>query len=70
LHPTHGHYGNALLTRHPILGHRRLDLSDAGHEPRGALDATIACGGGVSLRVLATHLGLRPTSGGIRCACC
>ena len=61
MHPTHGHYGNALLSRHPILGHRRLDLSVPGHEPRGALDATIACGNGLSLRVLATHLGLRPT---------
>ena len=60
-HPTHGHYGNAVLSRHPIVGHRRLDLSVPGHEPRGALDATIACGDGVTLRVLATHLGLRPT---------
>jgi len=60
-HPTHGHYGNALLSRLPITGHRRLDLSVAGHEPRGALDATVDCGEGVALRVLATHLGLRPT---------
>jgi endonuclease/exonuclease/phosphatase family metal-dependent hydrolase len=61
IHPTHGHFGNALLCRHPILGHRRLDLSVAGREPRGALDATIGFGGGVSLRVIATHLGLYPT---------
>jgi endonuclease/exonuclease/phosphatase family metal-dependent hydrolase len=61
MHPTHGRYGNALLSRHPIVAHRRLDLSVPGHEPRGALDATIACGEGVSLRVMATHLGLRPT---------
>ena len=61
MHPTHGRYGNALLSRHSIVAHRRLDLSVPGHEPRGALDATIACGEGVTLRVMATHLGLRPT---------
>jgi len=61
LHPRHGHYGNALLSRFPIIGHRCLDLSVPGHEPRGALDATIDCGDGVTLRVLATHLGLWPT---------
>jgi len=61
VHPTHGHYGNAVLSRLPIARHRKLDLSVAGYEPRGALDATIDCGGGVSVRILATHLGLRPT---------
>jgi endonuclease/exonuclease/phosphatase family metal-dependent hydrolase len=60
-HPTHGHYGNALLTRLPVTAHRRLDLSVPGHEPRGALDAMVDCGSGISLRVIATHLGLRPT---------
>src|SRR4051794_17991091 len=60
-HPTHGHYGNAVLSRLPIVSHRCLDLSVAGHEPRGALDASIDCGDGVGLRLLATHLGLRPT---------
>src|SRR6185369_5665175 len=59
-HPTHGHYGNALLSRHPVVSHRLLDLSVPGHEPRGALDTVIACGHGVTLRLLATHLGLRP----------
>ena len=59
-HPTHGHYGNAVLSRHPVVSHRSLDLSVPGHEPRGALDAVIACGDGVTLRLLATHLGLRP----------
>jgi endonuclease/exonuclease/phosphatase family metal-dependent hydrolase len=60
-HPTHGHFGNAVLSRLPIVAHRCLDLSVAGREPRGALDATIDCGDGVGLRVLATHLGLLPT---------
>ncbi len=51
-------YGNAVLTRLPLLAVRRLDLSVAGREPRGALDVEVALGGG-RLRVLATHLGLR-----------
>lgn len=55
---THGDYGNALLTRHPILSVRQLDLAVWGREPRGALDVVIDCG--YKLRVLATHLGLRP----------
>jgi endonuclease/exonuclease/phosphatase family metal-dependent hydrolase len=52
-----GAYGNALLTSLPIRDVRRLDLSVAGYEPRGALDVTLeACSG--RLRVVATHLGL------------
>ena len=59
-HPVHGHYGNAVLSRLPVVASRCLDLSVPGHEPRGALDATIACGHGTSVRLIATHLGLRP----------
>ena len=59
-HPTHGEYGNAVLSRHPVVSHRCLDLSVPGHEPRGALDVVVHCGSGVTLRILATHLGLRP----------
>jgi endonuclease/exonuclease/phosphatase family metal-dependent hydrolase len=54
-----GNYGNALLTRLPVLELQRLDLSVPGREPRGALDATLAARG-ATLRVIATHLGLRP----------
>lgn len=56
--PLHGEYGNAVLTRHRIVSQRQLDLGVAGREPRGALDVVIDCGQPV--RVLATHLGLRP----------
>ena len=56
--PSHGDYGNALLTRHPVISVRQLDLAVWGREPRGALDVLIDCG--YPLRVLATHLGLRP----------
>jgi endonuclease/exonuclease/phosphatase family metal-dependent hydrolase len=52
-------YGNALLTRLPVRQVRRLDLSVPGWEPRGALDVVLGVGPR-PLRVLATHLGLRP----------
>lgn len=51
-------FGNALLTRHPIIEVHRIDLSMERREPRGALAATIDVDG-VRLHVLATHLGLR-----------
>lgn len=54
-----GTFGNALLTRAPVLDLHRLDLSVPGREPRGALDALLETPGG-PFRVLATHLGLRP----------
>ena len=50
-----GHFGNALLTRLPVLAVRRIDLSVRQFEPRGAIDAEL---GGCGLRVVATHLGL------------
>ncbi|KPC54723.1 endonuclease/exonuclease/phosphatase family protein [Amantichitinum ursilacus] len=55
----HRRYGNAVLTRHPIRAVRNVDLSFGSSEPRGALDADIECHGHL-LRVVATHLGLRP----------
>lgn len=52
-------YGNAVLSRWPILSVRAIDLSFGSREPRGALDADVECDGDL-LRVVATHLGLRP----------
>jgi endonuclease/exonuclease/phosphatase family metal-dependent hydrolase len=52
-------YGNAVLSRYPILSVRSIDLSFGSREPRGALDADVDCHGNM-LRVIATHLGLRP----------
>jgi endonuclease/exonuclease/phosphatase family metal-dependent hydrolase len=52
-------YGNALLSRYPVRSIERLDLSVASHEPRGAIDVVLDAGA-THLRVLATHLGLRP----------
>jgi endonuclease/exonuclease/phosphatase family metal-dependent hydrolase len=55
-----GAYGNALLLRGRLIDVEQIDLSLPGREPRGALDARLECRG-VGLRVLATHLGLRPS---------
>ena len=51
-------FGNAVISRYPIVATRAIDLSFGKHEPRGALDADISCHGH-PLRVIATHLGLR-----------
>jgi endonuclease/exonuclease/phosphatase family metal-dependent hydrolase len=51
-------FGNALLTRHPIVEVHRIDLSVERREPRGALAATVEVGGAM-VHVLAAHLGLR-----------
>jgi endonuclease/exonuclease/phosphatase family metal-dependent hydrolase len=55
-----GHYGNALLTRLPIVDVRKLDLTVYRREPRGALDVRLDAGD-ATLRVIATHLGLLPS---------
>lgn len=52
-----GEYGNALLTRLPILSVQRLDLSYPWFEPRGALDVRLDARG-CMVRIIATHLGL------------
>lgn len=54
-----GDYGNGLLTRYPTANTQRIDLSVPHREPRGAIDTEIDIGG-TRLRVIATHLGLRP----------
>lgn len=54
-----GHYGNALLTRRPILAVRRHELSFGNREPRGALEVELDVAGRM-VRVFVTHLGLRP----------
>lgn len=51
-------YGNAILTRLPILSSRNHDITVHPFEPRGALEAEIDAWGR-PVRVLNTHLGLR-----------
>jgi endonuclease/exonuclease/phosphatase family metal-dependent hydrolase len=54
-----GHYGNALLTRRPLLDVRHVDLTVYRREPRAAIDVDLDGGAG-PVRVIATHLGLLP----------
>lgn len=53
-----GTFGNALLSRWPILDLVEHGLTVGNREPRGAIDATIGRDAR-ELRVIATHLGLR-----------
>ena len=53
------HVGNALLTRRKVLAVRHHDWSWPGHEPRAALDVDLEAGG-ETVRVIVTHLGLKP----------
>jgi endonuclease/exonuclease/phosphatase family metal-dependent hydrolase len=52
-------YGNALLSRFPVRAVKRIDLTIGTHEPRGALDVLVEVAQG-PLRIVSTHLGLRP----------
>jgi len=54
-----GEYGNAVLTSLPVRSMRRIDISQGGHEPRGALQVVLDHLGH-SFQFLATHLGLWP----------
>jgi endonuclease/exonuclease/phosphatase family metal-dependent hydrolase len=53
-----GPFGNALLSRWPVQQVRRIDLSVAAREPRGALDVDILCRT-LRVRIVTTHFGLR-----------
>jgi endonuclease/exonuclease/phosphatase family metal-dependent hydrolase len=55
-----GHYGNGILTRCDVKATELVDLSFRNREPRGAIVADLQLNGSGSLRVVATHLGLRP----------
>jgi len=55
-------YGNAVLSRYPIVRVKNYDLSVRGREPRGCLRADLAVEGG-ALHLFNLHLGL---SGGER----
>ena len=52
-----GTYGNAILTRLPVVGSARCDLSWRGREPRGCLRVDIGVDG-TTLHVFNCHLGL------------
>jgi endonuclease/exonuclease/phosphatase family metal-dependent hydrolase len=52
-------FGNALGSRYPFGGYGTIDLTVDRREPRNAIDARIDVEG-ETVRVIATHLGLRP----------
>jgi len=54
-------FGNAVLSKCPVHSVAHLDLAIDGYEPRGAVDVQIDIGRPSLLRVIATHLGLRPS---------
>ncbi len=56
---TSGDYGNALLTRLPVVAVERYDISVKGREPRGVLIVQLEWQG-QKLQVAVTHLGLLP----------
>lgn len=53
-------FGNAILSRLPVLTSRCVDLSIPGREPRGAVLTRIELGAGITMTAAATHFGLRP----------
>jgi endonuclease/exonuclease/phosphatase family metal-dependent hydrolase len=54
----HGHHGNALLSRLPILSSTNTDCSDHAYEARGILHCTVGMEGGENLHCYVVHLGL------------
>jgi len=55
----HGHYGNALLSRFPILSHENADVSDHRFERRGMLHTVVKVPGWKrNLHCLCVHLSL------------
>ena len=53
-------FGNGLLTRFPVVSVDHLRLDVRGREPRAAIDAVLGYPG-APLRVIVTHLGLKPS---------
>ena len=58
-HNDQAHYGNAILTRLPVLDHTPIDLSQPVREPRGALSAVLDVRGR-RVRLIVAHFGLDP----------
>lgn len=54
----HGHQGNALLSKFPILREQNRDISVPGHEERGLLHCVLALPDGRELHAICAHLGL------------
>jgi endonuclease/exonuclease/phosphatase family metal-dependent hydrolase len=55
----HGHHGNALLSRFPIVSEHNHDISVQGPEPRGLLHCVLDVPQLGELHAICVHLGLR-----------
>ena len=56
----HGHHGNALLSKFPIVRHENRDVTVRGHEERGLLHCVLDVPGrAVPVHTVCVHLGLR-----------
>ncbi len=55
----HGHHGNALLSRFPIVSEHNHDISVKGPEPRGLLHCVLDVPHVGELHAICVHLGLR-----------
>lgn len=53
-----GHHGNALLSKHPILHYRNLDISITGPERRGLLHCVLQVPGHAEVHAICVHLSL------------
>ncbi|MND94659.1 hypothetical protein D3C80_868860 [compost metagenome] len=54
----HGHHGNALLSKYPIVHHRNLDVSITGPERRGLLHCVLQVPGRGEVHAICVHLSL------------
>src|SRR5687768_2128403 len=59
-----GYFGNAFLTRHPVVSVSHFDISVSGREPRGLMELVLAVRiadrtAPLTVRLLNTHFGLR-----------
>ncbi len=55
----HGHHGNALLSKYPIIRHENLDISIHGTEERGLLHCVLEVPRFGEVHAICVHLGLK-----------
>ena len=55
----HGHHGNALLSKYPIIRHENLDISITGTEERGLLHCVLDVPRFGEVHAICVHLGLK-----------
>lgn len=55
----HGHHGNALLSKYPIIRHENLDVSILGTEERGLLHCVLEVPRFGEVHAICVHLGLK-----------